>query len=259
VHNESELGADSNGGSHFLTRYYPEYEAGQFSREDNSVIFYTRVQGLLRSDMSVLDFGAGAGIWVNSPSLIRQKLMRLQGSCANVVGVDPDPRILENTWLDEALVVAPNDALPFDDHSFDMVVSFAVLEHLADPEFAASEIRRVLKPGGWFCAWTPNRWGYAGIGSRVLPFRFHARLLHHLSGKELRKDEDVYPVHYRMNTFKSIRRLFPANAYDDFSYYFNGPPSYHGNSRILARLLIAYEWLMPQCLSRNLHIFIRSR
>jgi SAM-dependent methyltransferase len=45
-------------------------------------------------------------------------------------------------------IVADAHHLPFADASFDAVVSFNTFEHLYDPERAASEIYRVLKPGG---------------------------------------------------------------------------------------------------------------
>lgn len=40
------------------------------------------------------------------------------------------------------------EKIPFADNTFDYVVSNAVLEHVRDPFSAASEITRVLKPGG---------------------------------------------------------------------------------------------------------------
>jgi SAM-dependent methyltransferase len=40
------------------------------------------------------------------------------------------------------------EVLPFKDHSFDAVLSLAVLEHVKDPWRCANEIKRVLKPGG---------------------------------------------------------------------------------------------------------------
>ncbi len=45
--------------------------------------------------------------------------------------------------------VADAVALPFDDESFDLVISFGVLHHIKDWRKALSEIKRVLKPGGY--------------------------------------------------------------------------------------------------------------
>lgn len=73
----------------------------------------------------VLDLGAGG------------KLDRRQ----NVVQID----IFRYPAVD---VVGSADCLPFLDNSFDAVISQAVFEHLQYPEWAVSEIRRVLKPGG---------------------------------------------------------------------------------------------------------------
>lgn len=45
----------------FVERLFPEVSAGGFTRMDGTVEFYTRVNALLRPDMTVLDFGAGRG------------------------------------------------------------------------------------------------------------------------------------------------------------------------------------------------------
>ncbi len=47
--------------------------------------------------------------------------------------------------------------LPYDDNSFDRVVSFQVIEHIADDHRFLREISRVLKPGGFALLTTPNR------------------------------------------------------------------------------------------------------
>ncbi|RTZ60737.1 MAG: SAM-dependent methyltransferase [Gammaproteobacteria bacterium] len=241
-------------------RLYPEYDAGGFTREDNSVIFYTRVQGLLEKHMTVLDFGAGTNIWANSPDRIRTRLMRLQGACETVIGVDPDPGVLNNPWLDQAICVQPGEPLPFEDETFDMIVSFAVFEHIDDPGFVSSELDRVLKPGGWLCAWTPNKWGYVGIGARLIPNRFHAKLLATTfnSKQDTRQDSDVYPVRYQLNTMNRIKKLFPSPKYRHYSYYYNGPPSYHGERMILALMYKWFEMLTPAFFDRYLHIIIRK-
>lgn len=45
-------------------------------------------------------------------------------------------------------VLGVAEELPFEDESFEAVLSIAVLEHVLDPRRAANEIIRVLKPGG---------------------------------------------------------------------------------------------------------------
>ena len=52
-----------------------------------------------------------------------------------------------------AFVVGSVDALPFDDASFDMVVSTLSLHHWADRETGLREIHRVLRPGGRALIW----------------------------------------------------------------------------------------------------------
>lgn len=47
--------------------------------------------------------------------------------------------------------------LPFEDDSFDYVVSFQVIEHISNDKRFVDEIRRVLRPGGKFIVSTPNR------------------------------------------------------------------------------------------------------
>ena len=47
--------------------------------------------------------------------------------------------------------------LPFENETFDCVVSFQVIEHIADDKEFVREVHRVLRKGGRFIVTTPNR------------------------------------------------------------------------------------------------------
>lgn len=53
------------------------------------------------------------------------------------------------------------DAIPYPDHTFDVVVSFETLEHLAAQEEMLAEIKRVLRPDGFLILSTPDKEAYA--------------------------------------------------------------------------------------------------
>ena len=57
-------------------------------------------------------------------------------------------RKLANSAVKATIVRAPAERLPFEDASFDVVVSTLVLCTVADPAQALKEIHRVLRPGG---------------------------------------------------------------------------------------------------------------
>ena len=103
---------------------------------------------------------------------------------------------------------------------------------------------------------TPNKWGYMGLGARLLPERAKSRLLGLFAPR--RKLEDHFETHYGMNTPGTLKRLFPEPRFSHHTYVHAGPPAAHGNKMALARFWIAYEWLMPPSMRKALHIFIRK-
>jgi SAM-dependent methyltransferase len=66
--------------------------------------------------------------------------------------------------------------LPFPDASFDAVVSFETIEHIATQEAFLDEVRRVLRPGGIVVVSCPNRVEYTD--KRGVVNEFHVRELY---------------------------------------------------------------------------------
>jgi glycosyltransferase involved in cell wall biosynthesis/ubiquinone/menaquinone biosynthesis C-methylase UbiE len=60
--------------------------------------------------------------------------------------------------------------LPLDDASIDAVVSFETLEHVREHARFAAEVRRVLRPGGFFIVSTPERMVYSARGEHFNEF-----------------------------------------------------------------------------------------
>lgn len=110
----------------------------------------------LATGKRVLDAGCGAGY--GSAELAR--------AAASVVGADIAAEAvdfarqhypLRNLRFEQASCTA----LPHPDATFDLVVAFEVIEHLADWRALLSEARRLLGPRGQFVVSTPNRLYYA--------------------------------------------------------------------------------------------------
>lgn len=102
----------------------------------------------VKSGMSVLDAGCG-------PGTITQGLAEIAAP-GKVIGCDLEPGMVERAaelaegkGLDNLSFQVGNILdLPFDDNTFDVVMSCAVTEHLSDPVKAMSELGRVAKKGG---------------------------------------------------------------------------------------------------------------
>jgi SAM-dependent methyltransferase len=91
-----------------------------------------------------LDVGARRGL----------QTRRLRELGYEVTSIDVEPT------FEECLQVDANQRLPFADESFDLVWCSEVIEHLQDPAFSMSELRRVTRSGGELILTTPNSYAW---------------------------------------------------------------------------------------------------
>jgi len=106
---------------------------------------------------TVLDLGTGTG---NAAFLAAQK-------GADVTAVDPSPRLLEvakNRVGAGDFRVATAEDLPFDDQSFDRVLSLFAVIFSEDPHKAAREITRVTRGRALITSWEPTGGMHEALG-----------------------------------------------------------------------------------------------
>src|SRR4030042_7005749 len=118
---------------------------------------------------SVLEVGSGEGYGTSSLS---KKVKKIVGIEVNKEAVNH----ASQKYGSEKCLFKYYDgiSIPFADRSFDVVVSFQVVEHVQDDKNFLSEIYRVLKKGGELILTTPNRIYRLRHGQKPWD-RFHIR------------------------------------------------------------------------------------
>jgi SAM-dependent methyltransferase len=146
----------------------------------------------------VFEDGCGVGMY----------LSRLAKDARQAVGLEIEhERAQDARKLASQVVCGRGEELPFPDHTFDLILSHEVLEHVQDDRLAAREIVRTLRPGGRLVLFVPNR-GYPfethGIYWRG-KYRFGNIPLVNYLPRSLR---DRLAPHVRVYSARDLRRLF---------------------------------------------------
>ncbi|WP_262694129.1 class I SAM-dependent methyltransferase [Kordiimonas aquimaris] len=207
-------------------RFYPS-----FSSNWDDQLFRAKILNLLQADHDLLDMGAGAGIVSH---------MNFKGVAKHVTGIDLDPRVVENPFLNEG-IVCDVATTPLPDNQFDFIICDNVLEHITEAGAFFKEVTRLLKPGGRFLGKTPNKYHYMPLIARLTPHWFH-RFYNRMRGREA---EDTFPTQYKVNSVKDVYKLTALAGLDVLGVELvEGRPEY---MRIFAPLYlfgIVYERLI---------------
>lgn len=146
----------------------------------------------------VLENGCGVGMYAE----------HLAGYDGMVVGLEYDfERALVAHIRAAEITNAAGEKLPFEDQTFDFVLSHEVLEHVENDQMAIREMVRVLRPGGRIAMFVPNR-GYPFETHGVFwrgRYRFgNIPLVSYLP----RKLRNQLAPHVRIYSRRDLERLF---------------------------------------------------
>jgi SAM-dependent methyltransferase len=238
----------------FLERHFETLDT------DGTIQFYQTVQAcqVATAAREVLDFGAGRGGGIvaarEAGNRYKAFLQDLRALGARVTACDVDDAVQSHPAADSITLIDGDAPLPFADESFDLIVSDNTFEHIARPDLVARELLRVLRPGGFICARTPNRYGYVATAARLLPDRLYGFILS--KAQPGREDHDKFPVRYRLNEPRSLRRHFAA-ASVTIKYPDVEPSYYFGSSLIKAAMRLLHA-LTPVRLRPVMIVLVRK-
>lgn len=146
--------------AHADVRFRSEYDYALFEYYRSAKVIAALERAGVPVRGHVLDAGCGGG---GMP-------LSLAEEAAMVVGIDPAPRFQdagvklarERGLRNLVFVQADGMFLPFRDRTFDLVLSHAVIEHVADAPQYLRECARVLAPGGRMFLSTAPYLSFAG-------------------------------------------------------------------------------------------------
>lgn len=187
----------------------------------------------------VLEIGSGYGFQLCD--------LLLRG--IDVVGVEPGESsfagrfekcrelLRENSLPDSKVLCARGEALPFPDHSFDIVSSADVIEHVQDVSRVLSECYRVLKPNGVLVMAMPNYNSYREHHYNFLwiPYLLKSKLLARLYAR-IRGRQDYYIDTLNFTTPRLLKKLLRNKKTRIIK---------HGAGK-LSRVTEVYFWLVDE-------------
>ncbi len=135
----------------FFDRHAEADSYDVFTPESNRKLIdaFARLSGLPRG-ARIADLGCGSGAFTDE----------LRKAGYSVVGVDISPKLIElgrKKYPGLELLEGDVEALPFETGSFDGVLLSGLVHHFPDPGRCAAETFRILRAGGCFVAFDPNR------------------------------------------------------------------------------------------------------
>jgi SAM-dependent methyltransferase len=201
----------------------------KYFREDHPYrIFEREVDRYLRPEHVLLDAGCGRTAPI---------LQKFRNRSRRLIGVD----LVDFAPMTDGLELYNTDLarIPVEDECVDLIMSRSVMEHVTDPAAVYAECYRVLRPGGHFIFLTGNLWDYAALIARAIPNRFHPWIVARTEGRE---EQDVFPIAYRTNTRRAVRKWAQRAGFEIVSFRYLGQyPSYFMFNGFLFLLATGYE------------------
>lgn len=159
-------------------------------------LWFKELRKVVAPNHSVLEIGSGSGRGLQNQDY---------PMCGKIVGVDLDPRVTVNPFLNEAFHMDVESFFKINTQRFDVIYSHMVAEHIEDGEsFVKMQVDR-LNDNGVILHSTVSKFYVSSILNLWVPNTVKNFLIKHLgSGRD---SEDIFPAFYNLNDSNAIRRI----------------------------------------------------
>jgi ubiquinone/menaquinone biosynthesis C-methylase UbiE len=182
---------------------------------------------------TVIDTGGGA----------RCLFANMMPSDTRIIAVDLSREELSrNKDVQGAVVADVTKHIPIEDASADLVASCYLLEHLRGTDTYVSEAARILKPGGAFVIYFPNKYALFALINRALPYHISRFVLRVLKGSH-----NPFPAFYENcspRQFKGLLRKHGLTVAAETYVYYQS---------------VYFDWFAPLFLMSCIYEAIASR
>ncbi len=141
----------------------------------------------------VLDAGAGVQLPLDIPLHVR------------LTSLDIDEGNLSRNMNADRKIVGDLQLYDFAENSFDAIICWYVLEHVADPDAVLARLATAVRPGGLIVISVPYIWSFKGMITRFTPHTFHLWVYRRLGG--LGGGTDTVPYRTYLRGVLAPRRL----------------------------------------------------
>jgi len=204
-------------------------------------VFLEYVRPLLKPGSRILDVGSG-----RSPTLAPAD----RPAGCRYVGLDisaDELKAAASGAYDRVIAHDITQPLPTDE-TFDLVLSWQVLEHVKPLDEALHNLRIVLRPGGTMLAQLSASFSAFALLARVVPHSLRVKAMNRYLGSA---EEEKFPTHYDRCHARALERMLASWSAMTLHPYYRGAV-YFGRWRRLQRMYLAYESCIANRDVRNL-------
>ncbi len=162
-----------------------------------------------RSKIKILEAGCGSSTKIDFPA------------SADIVGIDISKKQLDRNKILNEKICGDIQTYPLPTEQFDIVISWFVLEHVAEPMKAMENFVSALKQNGLIILALPNVFSLKGLATKFTPHFIHVGFYRFILGqKDAGKQDTVpFPTYLRFSIAPEALKKYAESSNLSIAYF----------------------------------------